>query len=157
MDRTGDVTVPVTAGWQTWTTVSATATLAAGTQVMRFVPTTNGFNVNYFDIQGGRRPRSCPARRPTGYALHPCYPNPFNPATTISYDLPEPATVNLAIYDVAGKLVQTLVAAEAVGAGRHEVVWNGRDDTGRVAAAGVYFYRLDAGGYSETRRMTLVK
>ncbi len=91
------------------------------------------------------------------YSLNPCYPNPFNPATTISYDLPEAANVRLVIYDVAGQRVQTLVAGETVGAGRHEVVWNGTDEAGRVVPAGVYFCRLDAGGYSETRRMALVK
>jgi hypothetical protein len=58
---------------------------------------------------------------------------------------------------VAGKLVQTLIAFEATDTGHHEVIWNGRDKTGRVVSAGVYFYRLDADGYSETRRMTLVK
>ena len=71
--------------------------------------------------------------------------------------LPVSASVNLFIYDMAGKLMKTLVGAETVGAGRHEYVWNGRDETGRVAAAGVYFYQLYAGEYSETRRMTLVK
>ncbi len=156
VDRTGEVTVPVTTGWQTWVTVSATAILPAGEQVMRFFATTNGFNLNYFEIQGGTS-AVLPDPQTKGYALHPCYPNPFNPATTISYDLPEAATVNLTIYDVAGKTVQTLVTAEVVGAGRHEVVWNGRDDSGRAAPAGVYFYRLDAGEYFETRRMTLVK
>ena len=156
IDKTGDVTVPVTGGWQTWTTVSATATLAAGTQVMRFAPTTTGFNINYFDFPGV--PSSVlPDLQAKGYALHPCYPNPFNPATTISYDLPEPATVKLVIYDVAGKLVQTLVAGEAIDAGHHEEVWQGRDETGGIAAAGVYFYKLDTGEYSETRRMTLLK
>jgi len=124
-DITGDVTVPVTTGWQTWVTVSATAELSAGEQVMRFTATTNGFNVNYFDIQGGIS-AVLPDLQSTGYALHPCYPNPFNPVTTISYDLPDPSTVNLTIYNVAGKLVRTLIAGETVGAGRHEVVWNGR-------------------------------
>jgi beta-glucanase (GH16 family) len=156
VDKTGDVTVPVTTGWQTWATVSATATLSAGTQVMRFAPTTSGFNVNYFEVVG--IPASdVPDLQSAGHALHPCYPNPFNPATTISYDLQAPATVNLAVYDVAGKLVQTLIAFEATDTGHHEVIWNGRDKTGRVVSAGVYFYRLDADGYSETRRMTLVK
>ncbi len=151
LDKTGEVVAPVTGGWQNWTTVSVTANLVAGTQVMKFVATSAGFNVNYFDVT---RDVSAvlPGVQPTGFALHPCYPNPFNPVTTISYDLPEPASVNLVIYDVAGKLVRTLVAAEAVGAGRHEQVWNGRDDAGQNVAAGVYFYRLDAGGYSETRR-----
>jgi hypothetical protein len=155
-DETGDVIVPVTGGWQTWTTVSATVTLAAGTQTMRFVPTTSGFNVNYFEVQADPT-AVLPGIRPASYALHPCYPNPFNPETTIRYDLQEAAVVNLTVYDVTGRVVQTLVSAESTPAGIYEVVWNGRDQTGRVAAAGVYFCRLDVGGYSQTRRMVLVK
>ena len=156
VDVTGPIATPITTGWQTWTTVSATATLSAGTQIMRFVPTVTGFNVNYFEFFGDFAPVD-PDLQSLGYALHPCYPNPFNPATTISFDLPNPAAVNLTIYDVAGKRVRTLVAGETLATGRHEELWNGRDQTGRVVPAGVYFYRLDAGDFSETRRMTLVK
>ena len=156
VDVTGDIIVPVTTGWQTWTTVTGTAALTAGTRTLRFVPTTVGFNLNYFEFLAGISAvdQDVPA---SGYALHPCYPNPFNPSTTVSFDLPERATVNLAIYDLAGQMVRTLVAAETVAAGRHEVVWNGRDTAGRAVAAGVYFCRLDAGGYSQTVRMALVK
>lgn len=156
VDRTGDIAVPNTTGWQTWTTVSTTASLQAGTQVMRFVPTTAGFNINWFEILGGTTAVN-PDLQSAGYALHPCRPNPFNPATTISYDLPEAAVVHLRIHDLAGRLVRTLVAGEAVGEGRHEILWNGRDETGQVMAAGVYCYRLDAAGFSMTRRMTLLK
>jgi len=156
INETGDITVPSTTGWQTWTTVTATATLSAGTQVMRFVPTTTGFNLNYFEFFGGIS-SVLPELPAPGYALYPSYPNPFNPSTTISYDLPAAATVRLTIYDIAGKLVRTLVAGETVGAGRHEEVWDGRNESGQVAAAGTYFYRLDAGKYSETMKMTLVK
>ncbi len=156
IDKTGAVTVPVTTGWQTWTTVSSTVTLEAGVQVMRFLATTDGFNVNYFDILGDSS-GVLPGLPASGYALHPCYPNPFNPLTTISYDVPDPVTVTLTIHDLAGKLVKTLVASQTVDAGRHEVVWNGRDNRGRMAVSGVYFYRLEAGSFSETRRMTLVK
>ena len=155
-DKTGDVDVPVTTGWQTWTTVSAPATLESGIQVMRFVSETAGFNVNFFEIQAPTT-AVLPDLPLAGYALYPCYPNPFNPATTISYDLPDQVNVDLNVYDVAGKLVRKLISAQSTGAGRHEVVWNGRDETGRVVPAGVYFYRLDAGRYSETRRMALVK
>jgi hypothetical protein len=156
MDETGEISVPVTGGWQTWTTVSATSTLSAGTQTMRFVPTSEGFNVNYFEVQRVST-GALPGIQTPGLILYPCYPNPFNPVTTISYDLRDPSAVNLTIYDVTGKLVQTLVAAEPTPAGHHEVVWKGRDQAGRVVAAGVYFYRLDAGGYSETRKMILVR
>jgi len=155
-DVTGSVNVPATTGWQTWTTVAATMTLSAGAQVMRFVPDTDGFNVNYFNILQNFV-ADVPDQQASGHTLHPCYPNPFNPSTTLSYELEASATVSLAIFDVAGKLVQRLVAAESRGAGRHEIVWDGRDETGRLAAAGVYFYRLDAGDYSQTRRMALVK
>jgi beta-glucanase (GH16 family) len=156
VDRTGEIIVPRTSGWQTWVTVTATVQLPAGTQVMRFVPTAAGFNVNYFEVQSGAA-ATPPDARSAGYALHPAYPNPFNPATTISYDVPAPTGVRLTIHDVAGRLVKVLVAGETVPAGRHEVGWDGRDESGRVAAAGVYFYRLEAGGYSQTRRMALVK
>jgi hypothetical protein len=156
VDRTGDVVVPATSGWQTWTSVSATAALPAGQQVMRLVATAAGFNVNYVDILSGAA--AVPSElRNAGYALNPCYPNPFNPVTTISYDIPVPVAVRLTVHDVSGRLVRTLVAAETVAAGRHEVVWDGRDRNGRVVAAGVYLYRLTAGEYLETRRMTLVK
>ena len=89
--------------------------------------------------------------------LHPNYPNPFNPRTTISYDLPQSAQVNLRIYDLAGREVKTLVYGEIVKAGRKEIVWSGRDNSGRQVAAGVYFYKLDTGQFSDTKRMTLVK
>jgi len=155
VDRTGDVTVPVTGGWQAWTTVSATATLAPGPQVMKFIPTAEGFNLNYVNIDVPTA--LADYSQLPGYALHPCTPNPFNPSTTIAYDLPRPAAVDLIVYDVAGRVVRSLLTAGNVPAGYHEVVWNGRDNAGRAAASGLYFLRLDTGVYSETRRITLVR
>jgi flagellar hook assembly protein FlgD len=58
---------------------------------------------------------------------------------------------------MAGRLVKELITAESHTPGRHEVVWDGRDDNGRQVASGTYFYRLEAGGYSETKRMALIK
>jgi hypothetical protein len=136
--------------------VTTTVMLDAGTQVMRFAPTASGFNFNWLELtpNWASAAPGVPALEPM---LDPCRPNPFNPSTTISYELPAAATVSLAVYDVAGKVVRTLVAAESVDAGRHEVTWNGRDDAGRAAPAGVYFCRLDAGGATRTQRMTLLK
>jgi len=88
--------------------------------------------------------------------LNAC-PNPFNPTTTISYELPESAVVNLSVYDVSGRLVRVLVGSESLSAGPHEVVWNGQEDGGRQVATGVYFYRLETPEYAETRRITLIK
>ncbi|HYW68849.1 MAG TPA: carbohydrate-binding protein, partial [bacterium] len=154
VDKTGDVVVPVTGGWQNWTTVSATATLSAGTQLMRFVPTVEGFNINSLDFQTTTWVPDLQLSKPM---LNACHPNPFNPTTTISYDLPEPTPVTLAVYDPAGRLVRQLVRGEVSEAGPHSVVWNGRSDAGQVVAAGVYLCRLDAGGYVETRRVVMVK
>lgn len=85
------------------------------------------------------------------------HPNPFNPQTTIAFELPKRESVNLQIFDMAGRLVRRLITAEPHTPGRHEVVWNGRDDSGRQVASGTYFYRLEAGSYSETKRMVLIK
>ncbi len=94
---------------------------------------------------------------PLAFRLRPCYPNPFNPMTTISYDLPQESRVDLAIYDVTGRLVTRLRSGEVESAGLHDVVWRGQDHRGRIVASGVYLYRLQAGGNSETRRMVLMK
>jgi len=94
---------------------------------------------------------------PIAVSLGNCCPNPFNPMTTISYDLPMPTMISLRIFDMSGRLVKELVGGEEYTPGRHEVVWNGRDDVGRQVASGTYFYRLEAGSYSETKRMVLIK
>ena len=94
---------------------------------------------------------------PATYRLHPNRPNPFNPSTTIAYDLPEASPVRLEIFDVAGRRVRLLLAAPHASAGTHETVWNGRNDLGETVGTGVYFYRLQAGPYVESARMTLVK
>ena len=94
---------------------------------------------------------------PFAYRLHDCVPNPFNPMTTIKFDLPVPAAVELKIYDVAGHEITTLVGGVDYSPGQHHVIWNGQNREGKMAPAGVYFCRLDAGKFSNTKRMTLVR
>ena len=89
--------------------------------------------------------------------LHPAVPNPFNPRTSIAFDLPLQASVRLGIYDVSGRLIRTLLEGELLEQGRHEETWNGVTNQGRPAPAGVYFFRLDAGEFNQKRAMTLVK
>ncbi len=84
------------------------------------------------------------------------YPNPFNPRTTLAFELPQERQVHLAIYAVDGTRVRTLVDGMRE-AGRHEVSWDGRDDTGRSVAAGTYFGRVIAGDLNQIRKMVLVK
>jgi len=88
--------------------------------------------------------------------LNDCYPNPFNPQTLISFDMPAAGNARLEIYSLAGKRIATLVDGE-VGAGRHEEIWYGRDEAGRPAPSGVYFYRLQTRDFSDSKRMVLLK
>jgi len=84
------------------------------------------------------------------------YPNPFSATTTITYGLIAPTRVTLSIYDIRGALVRRL-KEETVPAGRHRVTWDGRDERGHRVASGMYFCRLEAGDFSETRRMIIVR
>ena len=84
------------------------------------------------------------------------YPNPFNPTTRISFGLSAPARVSLRIYDAAGRLVRALVNEERRAA-RYEETWDGRDSNGRSVASGIYFYRLVAGSFEETRKMAMLR
>jgi hypothetical protein len=84
------------------------------------------------------------------------YPNPFNPVTTIRFDLAEAKNTRLTIYSVEGKQVSRL-ADSVIEAGMHEVSWRGRDDQGRLVPSGVYFYCLEAGDIHKTKRMVLIR
>jgi FlgD Ig-like domain len=94
---------------------------------------------------------------PKQLALHPCYPNPFNPSTTIRFDLPEATNVRLEIYDLHGRCVRVLRDGANHVPGRHTVVWDGRTDDQAAVATGVYFCRLVAGDMTKSIRMTLLK
>ena len=93
---------------------------------------------------------------PKQFSLMPNYPNPFNPSTTIRYQVPSSVHVELRVFDVSGALVRTLVN-ESKAPGAYSLEWNGRDDQGTAVSSGVYFYRLNAGSFSDVRKMTLVK
>ncbi|OQB43031.1 MAG: flagellar basal body rod modification protein [Candidatus Latescibacteria bacterium ADurb.Bin168] len=93
---------------------------------------------------------------PVQFSLAQNAPNPFNPSTTIMFGLPGAEHVRLAVYDVNGRLVRTLIDGQ-VAAGSHEVLWDGSDGNGRAVASGVYVYRLTAKQDVVTRRMTLVR
>jgi len=83
-------------------------------------------------------------------------PNPFNPVTTIRFVLPEAEHVQLSVFDSQGKLVNVLMD-ELRGSGAHDVEWNGTDRLGNRVGSGVYFYRIDAGKFHQSRKMLLLK
>jgi len=93
---------------------------------------------------------------PIKYSLSQAYPNPFNPVTTLRYDLPEQATVNIIIYDMLGREVRTLVNTTQ-DAGFKSVIWNATNDYGKPVSAGVYLYQIQAGEFVQTRKMVLLK
>ena len=91
------------------------------------------------------------------FSLAQSYPNPFCPDTRIQYELRRSARVDLCVYDVAGRLVRTLVPREPQGVGTHTVVWDGRGDRGRSVGRGVYFCRLSVDGETATMKMVMVE
>ena len=95
---------------------------------------------------------------PKAFALSQNAPNPFNPATTISYSIPEGVAgqVSLKVFDMRGRLVRTLVD-EVKEAGNYTIFWDGAAENGNKVASGVYFYRMISGSFSQTRKMVLVK
>jgi serine protease AprX len=90
------------------------------------------------------------------FELAQAFPNPFNPSTTIQFTVAEPTHVALAVYDVAGRTVKTLVD-ESKTADVYHVTWDGTDERGHRVASGVYFYRMNAGDFTQTRKMVLLK
>ena len=93
---------------------------------------------------------------PTEFALLQNFPNPFNPETTINYNLAEGTNVSLRIYNVVGQVVRTLVA-EPQSAGRYTVRWNGSDDRGVSVSSGIYFYELRSNGFQDVKKLMLLK
>jgi|GEM_PF-3044355 len=93
---------------------------------------------------------------PTHFDLGQNYPNPFNPTATIQYALPVPARVELKIFNILGQVVRTLVDEEKP-VGYHQVVWDGKDQTGQAVSSGIYLYQIKAGDFVETKKMQLVK
>ena len=124
------------------------------------------YKLSAFDVSGNESEFSLLApdgvtdvetpKAPTASYLAQNFPNPFNPTTRISFGLAAPADVSLRIYDAAGRLVCALVE-EARLAGNYAELWDGRDARGAAVASGIYFYRLQAGAFSETRKMALLR
>ncbi|MCC7429445.1 VCBS repeat-containing protein [bacterium] len=94
---------------------------------------------------------------PLNYSLSQNYPNPFNPETKIEFSLPKAGSVKITVFDVLGREVKTLLSQKEVKAGGHFVVWNGKNTQNEQVASGVYFYRLEAGDFTETKKMVLLK
>jgi hypothetical protein len=114
---------------------------------------------SFFTIKAetsGVREERKPENLPEKFVLHQNYPNPFNPSTKIEFSLSERARVRLEIYDITGRRVKKLLD-QALSSGHWSIVWDGEDDKGTKVASGVYFYRLIASQFTQTRKMVIIK
>ncbi len=93
---------------------------------------------------------------PSAFVLYGNFPNPFNPLTTIKFDLPRDGHVALRIFDLSGRVVRTLVD-ENLARATHEYQWDGSDDAGHRVASGTYYYRVESDQNAATGKMMLVK
>ena len=93
---------------------------------------------------------------PTAFSLYNNYPNPFNPMTTIRYNLPDDALVNITIYDMMGRVVKTLINDQQ-NAGYRSLQWNATNDAGSPVSAGIYLYMIQAEKFRQTKKMILLK
>lgn len=98
-----------------------------------------------------------PSPELTFFTLAPPAPNPFNPTTTLRFELARDANVNLSIFDLSGRLVRRVLTTQPLLAGEYEQRWNGRDDAGRAVSSGVYLVRLQTGADFKTQRMVLAR
>jgi predicted outer membrane repeat protein len=93
---------------------------------------------------------------PNKFYLYQNHPNPFNPVTTLQYDLPEDAMVNVTIYDMMGRVVKTMVNSQQ-NAGYKSIQWNATNNAGQAVSAGLYLYTIQAGDFRQTKKMVLLK
>jgi len=136
-------------------------TIAAGNHEVVTIPTTGEGTIDLVEVQlsdaHGALLTSNVAKisPPKSYALMQNYPNPFNAGTVIRFDLKETSDWSLQVYNITGQLVRTFTGHDE--ASTVSVTWDGTDRDGNHAASGVYFYRVNAGDFTATKKMTLVK
>ncbi len=93
---------------------------------------------------------------PDQFALHPAYPNPFNPTTSLAYDLPEAGYVSVIVYDLIGREISRLVDRN-MNPGYHKIIWNGRDRIGSQVPSGIYIARIVTPGFSKSIKLVLMR
>jgi hypothetical protein len=123
-----------------------------GNYILEFVHNTEFTDINFPTAIGDIYVGTNPAE----FKLQQNYPNPFNPSTTIEFSLPEAATVSLVVYNNLGQSVRTLTN-ERLSAGAYQVTWDGRNESGLSMSSGVYFYKVQAGSFSQVKRMIMIQ
>ncbi|MBF90001.1 MAG: hypothetical protein CMG75_10215 [Candidatus Marinimicrobia bacterium] len=108
------------------------------------------FEVNWLSSQIKK------SKFPDRFILYPNYPNPFNPSTTISFDLPYDSDVRVFIYDIIGRNIAVLIENKMI-AGKHSIQWNGLTKLGESVPSGIYYVVINAGKFSQTNKMTFLR
>jgi subtilisin family serine protease len=136
--------------------------VVAGSGILDLKENVEAAKIKYYDVRTDVKSEEV-VSVPRNYGLGQNYPNPFNPSTAIPFQAGSqeqvagrPSRLTLKIYNILGQLVRTLVDEEKL-PGRYAVIWDGKDDRGREVTSGVYFYRLDCSGSTETRKMILLR
>jgi hypothetical protein len=149
-------TDPAELGIYSWTGSGWTELASRVDPVSHSIETTIGV-LGFYQLRSRGPEGTSPL--PRVFRLAQNFPNPFNPSTTIGFDIPEKegeVRTELSIYNVRGQRVRTLLE-EMKAPGSYSVVWNGRGEEGRVLGSGIYFYRIEAGEFVSVRKMVLVK
>lgn len=114
-------------------------------------------SINLKDLATGLKTYEWEVITPEDYELAQNYPNPFNPSTTIEFTLPLNKLISLHIYDMTGREVRALISQSEYVAGKHAVIWDGKDNNGQFVSSGQYICRLEFGSFVKSKIMTLVK
>lgn len=144
-------TVPGTSSWNTYTSISTTAVLDSGIQIMRMsVLSATAFNLDYIILPALTSINQNNHQAPLKLQLFDNYPNPFNPSTIISFNLPSVSFVSLKIYDVVGREISTLVSNKLI-KGNYSYTWNAEG-----LSSGIYYYQIKTDNFTETKKMILI-
>jgi hypothetical protein len=146
---TSTFTTASTGSWSSYTNLTNTVTLQGGEQIMRFNVLTAGFNLDYLTFS--QVPTAVSDIAPARFQLFDNYPNPFNPSTAFSFSIPSRSFVTLKVYDMIGREVATIVS-EVFNEGRYTRQWNAQG-----MSSGVYYYRIQAGYFTETKKLVILK
>ena len=152
----GVIDVPATGGWYNWDDIPAqTVTLSEGDKFLKIQIVQAGFNIQSitFDLLLSTDEKNL---NPQGFTLGKPYPNPFNPNVNLQLNMIEKKELLGYIYGIKGNLVRKLDYGE-LGAGTHELEWNGLNDRGHSVESGVYLFKIQADGLSQTRKMIFLK
>ena len=152
----GVIDVPATGGWYNWDDIPAqTVTLSEGDKFLKIQIVQAGFNIQSitFDLVLSTDEKNL---NPQGFTLGKPYPNPFNPNVNLQLNMIEKRELLGYIYGIKGNLVRKLDYGE-LGVGTHELEWNGLNDRGHSVESGVYLFKIQADGLSQTRKMIFLK